>query len=403
MRILLATYWYLPHIGGVSTYVDNLKRKLTELGHDVDILAHHPDMQKYYMPNNGRFLEKSKVKDLVYEKVLGFYNQQLPGVDDWIRWREIERYSFETAALVFGLDYDLILTQDIVSTRALWRVKPKHVPLIATIHGCLATEHLVSGAVKDRRSLPWTYVAAEEYYGATSSTAAIVPTTWLKNLLVKDFSIPGGQITVIPYGMDIDQFLEKAGQPPSLFRPPGKTLLVCPARLVPVKGHSFLLDALGKLKAKRRDWVCWLIGDGAQRQELEQQAMRLGLTDHVVFLGDRKDVPSLLQQADIFILASVQDNQPFAIMEAQVVGKPAIVSDAGGIPEMVKHGKTGLVSPAEDARAMYENMLQLLEDENHRQVLGRNARQWAMTQWSLQTMMARTLALYRRHSIELYK
>jgi glycosyltransferase involved in cell wall biosynthesis len=192
VKILLATYWHLPHVGGVSTYVYDLRRKLERMGHEVDILAHYPDMQKYYMPNNGKFLEKQKVRDLIYEKVLGFYNQHLPQVDPWIRWREIERYCYETAATFFNLTkYDLIHTQDIISTRALWRVKPMHVPLIATIHGCLATEYLISGEIQERNTLPWTYAAAEEYYGATSSDVTIVPTEWLRNLYVEEFNIPG--------------------------------------------------------------------------------------------------------------------------------------------------------------------------------------------------------------------
>ncbi len=397
MKILLATYWYLPHVGGVSTYVDNMQRSLQSLGHSVDVLAHHPDMQHYYMPNNGRSLKKTKIKDVVYEKVLRFYDQQLPLVDDWIRWREIERYSYETAVTVFGLDYDLILTQDIVSTRALWRVKPNHVPLIATIHGCLALEYLVSGEVSGRGSLAWKYAAAEEYYGAVSSDATIVPTAWLKGVLTRDFGIAQDRLTVIPYGMDIDQFLRQVRRAPALHRPHGKKLIVCPARLVPVKGHKHLLDALGRLRTERGDWVCWLMGDGPERGALEQQSRSLGLQDHVVFLGGRNDVPSLLNQADIFVLPSVQDNHPFAVMEAQVLGKALVVSDAGGIPEMVAHGKTGLVAQAGSADELHSHLRHLLADDDHRRVLGRAARKWALDQWSVQTMIDRTLAVYARH------
>ncbi|WP_019638554.1 glycosyltransferase [Paenibacillus fonticola] len=95
------------------------------MGHSVGIFAHLPDMQNYYMPNNGRKLEKAKVKDPIYEKIYGYYEREMRHVDPWIRWRDIERYCFEVAATAFGLQqYDLIHTQDIVSTRALWRVKP---------------------------------------------------------------------------------------------------------------------------------------------------------------------------------------------------------------------------------------------------------------------------------------
>ncbi len=397
VRILLATYWCLPHVGGVSTYVYDLRRELERLGHEVDILAHYPDMQKYYMPNNGRFLEKPKVKDLIYEKVLGFYNQQLPQADPWIRWREIERYCYETAATVFGLNrYHLIHTQDIISTRALWRVKPKDVPLVATIHGCLATEYLISGEIQERGTLPWAYAAAEEYFGTTSSNITIVPTKWLKNLFVNEFKVPSDHLEIIPYGMDIDLFLQKIHQHPKLERPSDHKVIACPARLVPVKGHKHLLDALAMLKDERTDWICWIIGDGPLRKQLEQQRNQLKLEDHVIFLGNRKDVPSLLHQADIVVLPSLQDNQPFAIMESQVVGKPVVVSDAGGIPEMVEHGQTGLISPAGDAQSLYQNLKEVLVNDGLRIEIAEKGKERAMVQWVLKTMVTRTLEVYMR-------
>lgn len=396
MKILLATYWYLPHVGGVSTHIDALKQELERLGHEVDIFAHHPDMQKYYMPNNGRYLDKEKVKFPIYEKVLAYYRENMPQLDSWVIWREIERYSFEAAATVFGLTkYDLIHTHDIVSTSALWRVKPKDVPLIATIHGCLATEHLISGEITSKEGQQWEYVSSEEYYGATSSDITIVPSEWLKNIMINDFHIPANHIKVIPYGMDIEKFTGNEYSP-TLAGQIGKKLIVCPARLVPVKGHEVLIHALAQLKSKRTDWHCWLIGDGELRQQLEQQVQQLQLDDSITFLGNRSDVPSLLKQADIFVLPSLQDNLPFSVMEAQVTGKPVIVTAAGGIPEMVEHGNTGLIVPAGDHTSLSNSLENLLANDELRKQLGKNARKYGLKQWSLQTMMKRILKEYNK-------
>lgn len=395
MKILLSTYFYLPHVGGVSTYVDNLKQALERMGHEVDVFSHHPDMQNYYMPNNGRTLEKPKIKDLIYAKVYAYYDQKLPHVDPWIRWREIERYSFEAAAATFGLQkYDLIHTQDIVSTRALWRAKPKGTPLIATIHGCLATEFIHSGEVTGKNTLPWKYAAAEEYYGAVSSNATIVPTKWLQDLSESEFRIPRNHLKVIPYGMNIQYFLERAEYWTTLRTPTDKKVLICPARLVPVKGHKHLLDALAILKRDRTDWVCWLVGDGELKEELVQQCKNLNLEEHVMFLGSRSDVPALLKQSQVFVLPSLQDNLPFSVMEAQVTGKAVVVSDAGGIPEMVSHGETGLISPLGQSEPMYRNLKKVLENDLFRKRLGEQAKQWAMQQWSVEKMMEQTLNVY---------
>lgn len=398
MKILLATYWYLPHVGGVSTHVYALKQELERLGHEVDIFAHHPNMQQYYMPNNERYLDKEKVKFPIYEKIMSYYNETIPQVDPWVIWREIERYSFEAAATVFGLaKYDLIHTHDIVSTRALWRVKPKNVPLIATIHGCLATEHLISGEITSKKGTRWEYVSSEEYYGATSSDITIVPTEWLKNIMVNDFNIPANHIKVIPYGMDIDKFITENNYSPTLQGPHGKKLIICPARLVPVKGHEVLINALAQLKQKRTDWHCWLVGDGELRQQLEQQVQQMQLASDITFLGNRGDIPTLLKQADIFVLPSLQDNQPFSVMEAQVTGKPVIVSNAGGIPEMVEHGRTGLIVPTGDSETLSNSLENLLSDDVLRNQLSKNAQKYGLKQWSLQTMMKRILKIYNKY------
>jgi glycosyltransferase involved in cell wall biosynthesis len=385
-------------VGGVSTYVYALRRELAQRGHEVDILAHYPDMKRYYMPNNGRRLEKAKVKDYINEKLSGYYAEQFPKLENWIRWREVERYCYEAAAAVFCLTkYDLIHTQDIISTRALWRVKPKHVPLIATIHGCLATEYRLSGEIRDRHTMRWRYAAASEYYGATSSDMTIVPTTWLKELLANDFRVPREHLQLIRYGMDVDAFVRRMEKPSKIVKPPGKKVMICPARLVPVKGHEHLLRALAKLKEDRVDWVCWLVGDGPLRQRLEHQARRRELTDHVRFLGNRDDVPALLRQADVFVLPSVQDNLPYAVIEAQIAGVPVVVSDAGGIPEMVVHGQTGLVSPAGDSSALYSSLKRVLADGAYRAALAAAARQHASERWSLRNMVDDTLEMYRKY------
>ncbi|MFD1178277.1 glycosyltransferase family 4 protein [Paenibacillus puldeungensis] len=395
MNILLTTYFYLPHVGGVSTYVDMLKSELTRLGHQVDVFAHHPDMQHYYMPNNGRTLVKAKIKDQLYEKVYAYYEQQMKHVDPWIRWRDIERYCFEAAVSAFGLQkYDLIHTQDIVSTRALWRVKPKGTPLVATIHGCLATEFIHTGEVTGKDTLSWKYAAAEEFYGMMSSNATIVPTQWLKALAMTEFAVPGRHLQVIPYGMDIASFQQRINRARKEKGQSEKKVLICPARLVQVKGHKVLFEALSMLKEVRDDWVCWLLGDGPLENELRMKSKHMGLSEHVQFLGSRADVPELLQQADVFVLPSLQDNLPFSIIEAQIAGKALVVSDAGGIPEMVNHGATGLVCPAGQSEPLFRNLRKVLENSRLHNRLGEQAKRWAKEHWSIQTMMDKTLKVY---------
>jgi glycosyltransferase involved in cell wall biosynthesis len=148
-----------------------------------------------------------------------------------------------------------------------------------------------------------------------------------------------------------------------LGRPHNKTVIACAARLSEEKGHKYLLEALAKLKQERNDWVCWLMGDGKLREELEQQTKELNLEQQVLFMGKQQNVPALLKMVDICVLPSIQDNLPFAVMEAQLAGKPMIVTDAGGLPEMVQHQVNGLVAKAGDSESIYQNIKVMMDNK----------------------------------------
>ncbi len=394
MNILLCTYWYLPHVGGVDVYVRLLKDELERMGHRVDVLAHHPDMAHYYLAGGDRIVDKWRIKRIVYDRLTQFYQRHLPQVEPWVRYRDIERHCFEVAAAMFNLEqYDVIHTQDIVSTRALSRVKPASTPLVATIHGLLAREHVIAGDIVSEESLGWRYVAAEEFYGCTSANVTIVPTEWLRTEMTH-FAVPREQLTVIPYGMNIEAFERRRALP--LSAPAQKTgafTICCPARLVPVKGHRTLLDALRQL-ADDLSWHCWFVGDGPLRPELRHAIEAFGLTRRVTLLGDRDDVPALLRQADLMVLPSLQDNLPFSIMEAQIAGTPIVASDAGGIPEMIRHEHTGLLFEAGNPAQLAACIRRMMDDPPLRGKLAQAGNLWAHAEWSDATLLERTLTAY---------
>jgi glycosyltransferase involved in cell wall biosynthesis len=331
MRILLATFWQLPYVGGLSTYTEQLKHKLEAMGHEVDVLGNGID--RYHFVHSGRYIDKETILPMLKAKL---HAQLAPLLHHHVNvlHSEFDRYCLELSAAYLGLHkYDLIHTQDILSTRALSRVKPKTTPLVASIHGCAAREVLLdlSTLLPEQsiiNSIVWKYYSRLELFGIVSSDIAITSSQWLKHLLVNEFSVPSEKMTVFPYGLDIPSFLHSMTQGGILERPAGKKAIICTCRLEQIKGVHILLHALAKVKAVRDDWVCWIVGDGIQSVRLRQLTSELGLQQDVQFLGRRDDVPSLLRQSDLFVLASLQDNQPFSVMEAQIAGLPVIVSDA---------------------------------------------------------------------------
>ena len=394
MKILLAYRSYLPQVGGVWTYVDELKKGLEERGHSVDVLACHPSLQKYYILYSGRYIDTSKINSYISPVVNSYYNEKFPGIDGWIRKLEINRYCFETAAAFMGLqDYDIIHAQCVISALAMSRVKPKETPLVTTIHSSLINEIFLEMG-SNVNATHHQYIGLLEHLGPISSDQVIIPSQSLKNTM-KEFNIPDELMTVLPYGIDVAAFNHKMKQISDITKPENKKVIICPARLVYEKGHVYLIKALEKLKEKRSDWICWIVGDGECRSELEKIVKNSNLQKDVLFMGNRLDVPALLKKADIIVLPSLLENLPFAVMEAQLAGKAVIATNAGGLPEMINNNMTGFICEKGNSDEIYLNLIKLLNNESLLQQIGINAQQWALKKWTIEGMVSRVEKIYQ--------
>ncbi|MBE3569908.1 MAG: glycosyltransferase family 4 protein [Bacillales bacterium] len=397
MKILLATYWGVPHVGGVWSYMQQLKEKLESLGHGVDLLGYSEDNEYVYIVNEDRKLEKNKLLPLLKAKL---NEQNYPAIyaNPLVKYTEFQRYVYELASAYLGLDkYDVIHTQDVISTVSIQRVRPKGSALVATLHGSVAHEirHQLSTIHKSPTShMARAYFDELEHSGATSAEFTIVANNWLKNILTKEFHVPDEQIKVFHYGYDIKKFVKRMKEKSPIKRPVDKKVIIFTGRLVELKGVHHLISALSQLKESRNDWVCWIVGDGDKKSELRVQSKALGLEEDIYFFGNREDIPSLLSHSDIFVLPSLLENQPLSVIEAQLAGKPVIVSDVGGLPEIVEHGVTGIVSPAGDTEALCNNLNVLLDDKKYRKTLGSNAKKWGMNHWDLDKGVQNVLDVY---------
>lgn len=131
------------------------------------------------------------------------------------------------------------------------------------------------------------------------------------------------------------------------------------ARLTPVKDQASLLQAVAQARTGAPDLRLWIIGDGPLRGELEGLAKRLQIQDCVSFVGERKDVGSWLEAADVFVLSSISEGLPVSILEAMAAGLPVLVTRIGGMPEMVELAGGGLVVPPSDPPALAAAILNL--------------------------------------------
>nr|WP_283163271.1 glycosyltransferase family 4 protein [Sporolactobacillus mangiferae] len=398
---MLATYWAVPHVGGVWKYMVQLKKNLERAGHKVDLLGYGKDNTFIHLVNKNKKLSTDQLRPLLQAKITPANYPEIYA-NDLVKYTEFHRYMYELAAAYFGLgDYDLIHTQDVLSTVSMSRIKPSHIPLVATLHGSVAHEiyHQLETTLRSSTSfMAKEYYKKLEYLGATSANTTIVANHWLKNILTDEFAVPTTQIQVQHYGYDTRSFLEKMKEKSSIKKPSGKKVITYTGRLVELKGVHHLLTALGQLKKERaeKDWVCWIIGDGDQMEDLKIRAQSLSLTDDVFFFGERQDIPYLLSLSDVHVLPSLLENQPLSVIEAQLAGKAVLVSDAGGLPEMVENGVTGIVVPAGDPQSLYENLDLLLDSAKLRKKLGSNAKIWGISHWSQERAVRNLIKIYKR-------
>ena len=144
----------------------------------------------------------------------------------------------------------------------------------------------------------------------------------------------------------------------------------CVARLSPEKGQVVLLEALQLLHAKYPRVRLLLIGEGEDRTRLRRLTDQLGLDGAVRFLGMRSDVPELMASCDLVALPSLQEGSPLALVEALAAGRAVVATETGAIPELIRHGQTGLLVPPGNARVLSAALGYLIDDHEMRRKLG---------------------------------
>jgi glycosyltransferase involved in cell wall biosynthesis len=186
--------------------------------------------------------------------------------------------------------------------------------------------------------------------------------------------------------------------------PPGDTLVVMVAQLVAWKRQAMLIEAFRRVVAERPRTRLLLVGKelaprnaGAvsYTEQLQRLVAEAGLEGQVVLTGRRRDVPEILAAADIFALPSVGDPCALAHIEAMAMAKPIVTVESGGAPELVEHGKAGLVGPVDDVEMLAANLIALIDDPVKRRELGDYGRRRVVEYLNAQRMADEVEAVYR--------
>ncbi|WP_035358846.1 glycosyltransferase [Edaphobacter aggregans] len=175
----------------------------------------------------------------------------------------------------------------------------------------------------------------------------------------------------------------------------GFTLLFV-GRLAPIKSLHTLIRASVLAAPRVPGLRLWIVGHGHERQRLEDLVKELGAGEVVTFWGERLDVAGFFSVADVYCMSSTSEGLPMSLLQAMSAGLPAIVTDVGGMAEVVKNAHAGLTTPVGDSDAMAEAIVQMASDERQRTVFRENAQTAYGQLFTLERMDASYMELYLR-------
>ncbi len=218
----------------------------------------------------------------------------------------------------------------------------------------------------------------------------------LRRWLLTVVRIPAAKVVTICNGVDTDRFVEgdQAAARAALDLPLDRTIVGTVGRLDPVKDQAGLVQAFARVRRDHPGAVLVIAGDGPCRADLEALVGALGLDADVRLLGERKDVPQVLQAMDVFVLPSIAEGISNTILEAMATGLPVVATRVGGNPELVDDGTTGTLVEAGSPEALASAIAGYLADPGRRLAHGRASRRLAVARFGLSTMRQTYAGLY---------
>jgi glycosyltransferase involved in cell wall biosynthesis len=277
------------------------------------------------------------------------------------------------------------------------------------LHAHFATD--AAGAARSLASefgVPFTFTAhgydiyfrpPPDFEERAAAAAAIVTVSEAnQRQITRRFGVPRVHIHVIPNGVDTSFFCPAENSLENSEDTAAKSpLIVCVARHTPVKNLELLLQACAILRDRAIEFRCALIGDGPSRSELEALRARLRLDHLVQMIGEivYTGVREWWQRATVAVLSSDSEGMPINLIEAAACGVPAVATRVGGIPELIEHGVTGLLTSPGDASALASALAQMLKNPRRAAEIGRAARDRAVEKFSLTLQVDRLIAMWQ--------
>ena len=386
MKILMLTWEYLPRIvGGIARVVHDLSKRLIKDGHEVTVVTYrdNADVPEY---ENDKGVNVYRVDN---------YMIHPNNFIDWIMQLNFNMLSKATEIINKEGGFDVIHAHDWLVTYAAKSLKNAYdIPIVATIH---ATEAGRNSGIHDETQ---RYINDTEWLLTYEATEVIVNSNYMKNEIQRLFGLPFDKINVIPNGINLSNFtgIERDYDFRRQYAMDNEKIILYVGRLVYEKGVQHLIAAMPKILSNYNDAKLIIAGRGGMMDELRAEASNLGLNDKIYFTGylNSKQVQKMYKCADVAVFPSTYEPFGIVALEAMLAGVPTVVSDVGGLDEIVTHGVDGMKSYAGNANSIADSVTALLYDHQLATNVSKKAKQKVKDQFNWEKIAQDTHFTYEK-------
>ncbi len=364
MNILMLTWEYPPRIvGGIARVVHDLSHRLIKDGHEVTVVTYRDENLSYY--ENDKGVNVYRVDN---------YMIRPNNFVEWIMQLNFAMIAKASELIQKNGAYDVIHAHDwLVANAAMALKRSFDIPLVCTIH---ATEAGRNSGIHDETQ---RYINDTEWLLTYESSEVIVNSNFMKNDIQRLFGLPYDKIDVIPNGINLNNFsgFERDYDFRRQYAMDNEKIILYIGRLVYEKGIQNLISAMPKILSHYNDAKLIIGGKGGMFDELRGQVDRMGLGNKVYFTGylDSNKVRKMYKCADVAVFPSTYEPFGIVALEAMLAGVPTVVSDVGGLDEIIQHGENGMKCYAGNPNSIADSVLGFLFDQQLAQNCSKKAKQ----------------------------
>lgn len=384
MRIMMLSWEYPPRIvGGIARVVHDLSHNFAKQGHEVHVIT--------YLEGDTKEFEKDGD---VYVHRVANYPINANNLIDWVMQLNFCMIEKASAVIKQYGKFDVVHAHDWLVAYSARTIKNSYnLPLVATIH---ATE---SGRNKGIHNKSQGYVNDVEWLLTYEASNVICNSYFMKNEIKNLFGKPEENIFVVPNGINVNKF---DGQVRDMefrrnYAADHEKIIFFAGRIVNEKGIQVLLRAAPKILENYPNVKFVIAGRGPCMDELQALTNELGIAHKVYFTGYLNDVQITKMYKAIDIATFPSLYEPFGIvaLEGMLAGAATVVSDAGGLNEIISHGIDGMKSYAGNPNSLADSILEALYNEDLCKTMAKNAREKVIREFNWDTIGKKTMNVYK--------